>query len=144
MKKVALEELDSFAQDVLSSLPGREDNATLVALSGDLGAGKTTFVQTVARALGVSTTVQSPTYVLMKSYPINFKKFKKLVHIDAYRLQTPEEFTTLKPEEFLLDPANLVFIEWPEKVGTLLPIPDKHITFSSEETLLKERYITMI
>ncbi len=114
-----------------------------VALSGDLGAGKTTFVQALARALGIAETVQSPTYVLMKSYPIAYRQFTTLIHIDAYRLEKPEEFAALRPEIFLADPTNLVCIEWPEKVGEALPKPDLLLKFSSEGAEEGERYISI-
>lgn len=104
--------------------------ATIIALRGDLGAGKTTFTQALARELGITDVVQSPTYVLMKSYPINFKQFKNLIHIDAYRLDKPEEFSALKPETFLNNPENLIVIEWPERVEGHLPTPDILLNFS--------------
>jgi tRNA threonylcarbamoyladenosine biosynthesis protein TsaE len=110
-------------------------------LSGNLGAGKTTFVQTLGHKLGISETIQSPTYVLMKTYAINYPPFIQLVHIDAYRLMNPEEFLTLKPERFLNDPHNLVIVEWPEQVEGLLPTPDITMQFSADGAEEEERYI---
>ncbi|MBC7836255.1 tRNA (adenosine(37)-N6)-threonylcarbamoyltransferase complex ATPase subunit type 1 TsaE [Acetobacteraceae bacterium] len=124
MEKMKLEELPSFAQKVLLQLPETKSQAVIVALQGDLGAGKTTFVQALARELGVTQTVQSPTYVLMKKYDISYRSFTSLIHIDAYRLNNPAEFAALKPENFLKDPQVLVCIEWPEKVLGALPEPD--------------------
>lgn len=106
--------------------------AFLIALRGDLGAGKTTFTQVLAKELGITEAIQSPTYVLMKSYPISFGRFTKLIHIDAYRLDKPEEFSALKPESFLSDPQNLIVIEWPERVEGVLPKPDMLLNFSHE------------
>ena len=83
MQKVLLSALPQLAAEVLKKLKTK-NTATVVALSGDLGAGKTTFVQALGKELGVTETMQSPTYVLMKKYEI--KKalpFKTLVHIDA-------------------------------------------------------------
>ncbi len=118
-------------------MPKNKDTAVLISLSGELGAGKTTFVQAFAKELGIEPVVQSPTYVLMKSYELPTSshqdlKFTKLVHIDAYRLEKPEHFTALKPETFLSDPKNIVCIEWPERVEGALPTPDLVINFSSE------------
>ena len=144
MDKVALVELPVYVESVLTRLPDADGVATIIALRGELGSGKTTFVQGLARAVGVTNIVQSPTYVLMKSYDISYKKFTKLIHIDAYRLNDPEEFKTLQPEKFLKDPHNLVCVEWPERVGKLLPIPDMVISFSADNASEGERFITIL
>lgn len=151
MNSVKHADLPEFARSMLeriSSRPlgsdGSEQKAFLIALSGNLGAGKTTFIQALARELGVREVVQSPTYVLMKSYPISSHNFTKLVHIDAYRLNTPEEFASLKPEEFLNNLHNLVCIEWPERVEGSLPAPNITINFSSENARDDSRYIEVV
>ena len=145
METVQLSNLDAFAQKVLDMVRLLEHNkphATLVALQGDLGSGKTTFVQALAKALGITETLQSPTYVLMKSYDIpNSTLFNKLVHIDAYRLENPKQFSALMPEQFLQDPKALVCIEWPERVEGELPKPDLTINFSSEGMQEGERSV---
>ncbi len=153
MTVVPIYELSYFVGNVLAALAllPEKDSATLVTLSGDLGSGKTTFVQEFARKLGINDVVQSPTYVLMKSYPFEGdrtsfgrpRRYNRLVHIDAYRLETPEEFKTLRPEEFLNDPKALVLIEWPEKAGTLLPPVDITLRFSGEGVGEMEREIHM-
>lgn len=80
----------------------------------------------------------------MKSYPILYKHFTQLVHIDAYRLNNSTEFATLKPEKFLNDPRALVCVEWPEKVDGALPQPDLTLRFSSEGAGENERYIEIV
>lgn len=140
MQKVSLERLGVLAKEVLAKLP---EGPALIVLSGDLGAGKTTFVQALAKELGVVGPVQSPTYVLMKSYTTTNPRFKKLVHLDLYRLEKPEEFSALKPETFLGDPEALVCIEWPERAGGLLPKPTLALRFSSNGAKEGERYIEM-
>ncbi|HYF13131.1 MAG TPA: tRNA (adenosine(37)-N6)-threonylcarbamoyltransferase complex ATPase subunit type 1 TsaE [Candidatus Paceibacterota bacterium] len=142
MEKIELKNLDAFVKSVISGLCGREDRATIIALAGDLGAGKTTFVQVLAKELGVVETVQSPTYVLMKSYPLSHDHFTTLIHIDAYRLNSVQEFSALKPETFLSNPKALVCIEWPERVEGALPKPDIVLKFSSDGASPGERYIT--
>lgn len=142
MKKVPLSELQSLAASVLNRLPSKKEGAVVVALQGDVGAGKTTFVQALARELGITATVQSPTYVLMKSYPISWGSFRNFIHIDAYRLNSKNEFSALKPETFLGDPRTLVCIEWPERVTGALPAPDVVLKFSSEGAGEEGRYIT--
>ena len=88
----------------------------VIALSGDLGAGKTCFVQGAARALGVTDRVTSPSFVLVKEYRGAFP----ILHLDVYRLSNLQELTDLGYEEFL-DPASIVFIEWGDAIGPLLP-----------------------
>lgn len=139
-----LGDLGAFAQTVLAQLPAAHDKAVLIALSGDLGAGKTTFTQALGKALGITEPVQSPTYVLMRSYPIAYKEFTKFVHIDAYRLDDPKEFATLDPERFLRDRGALVCVEWPEKAGGALPKPDILLRFSSDGAQQGERYIEVV
>lgn len=146
IQKVALAELPYFVRNVLAvvGLEPRKQTATVVALRGELGAGKTTFTQALARELGVTETLQSPTYVLMKNYPLQNKKFTTLVHIDAYRLSNAQEFAALRPEQFLNDPSALVVVEWPEKVAGALQEPDVTINFSSERAGGEERYIEVV
>jgi tRNA threonylcarbamoyladenosine biosynthesis protein TsaE len=138
--KVKKESLAELAQQILTQIPKDKEKAAVVALRGDLGAGKTTFTQALAKELGIVDAVQSPTYVLMKSYPISFDRFKKLIHIDAYRLDKPEEVNALQPETFLSDPENLVVIEWPERVEGVLPTPDLLLNFTHADSE-EERHI---
>ena len=151
MGTVKLGELPQCAGNALATIwmQGPKERATLVALSGELGSGKTTFTQALLKRLGIQERVQSPTYVLMKSYPLtgdttsfgSKRRFSRVVHIDAYRLEGEKEFASLRPEEFLQDPKALVLIEWPEKAGEALPKPDLTIRFSSEGAASDERYI---
>ena len=154
MQKVLLSGLPQYANDVLAKLAVK-NTAAILALSGELGAGKTTFVQALGKALGISETMQSPTYVLMKKYQIpqgdtltpglsKVSPFKQLIHIDAYRLEKPEEFAALRPEQFLQDPKTLVVVEWPEKAAGALPPADLTINFSSQDAWEGERYIEVI
>src|SRR3989344_5363505 len=104
-----------FAREVLAGLKiGKK--ATVIALSGLLGAGKTTF----ARGLGVREKIQSPTFVLVKEYKIP-TSFKRFYHLDCYRLESRKEAATLGLKEILADPHNLVLIEWAEKIKKTLP-----------------------
>ena len=143
MQKVLLSALPLFARDVLAKLAPK-NTATIVALVGDLGAGKTTFVQALGRELGITETMQSPTYVLMKKYQTTNSKFQTLIHIDSYRLEDSKEFTALRPEQFLQDQKALVVVEWPEKVAGALPPADLTINFSSDGAKEVERYIEVV
>jgi len=113
-------ETEKIAKKFIDGLiPGK--TATVVGLSGNLGSGKTTFVQAIAKILGVTESITSPTFVLMKFYEIQNDNYKKLVHIDAYRLEHGKELEKLRVKEVFSDPKNLVFIEWPENVKSVLP-----------------------
>ena len=113
-------EIDAIAGELLAGLK-KGDTATVVALSGDLGAGKTTLAQAVARALGVRESVISPTFVIMKLYETKDAAYRQLVHIDAYRLNSGAELERLGWKELLSDPENLILLEWPERVPEALP-----------------------
>jgi len=104
------------------SLKGGE----VVALYGDLGAGKTTFTQGLAEALGIKQRLVSPTFVLYKKYrleqsPQNKADLQILNHIDCYRLGEPANLTAFDTEEIFNDPTAVTVIEWPERIGKLLP-----------------------
>jgi tRNA threonylcarbamoyladenosine biosynthesis protein TsaE len=117
------EELNAVAGELLGIWAGlKNQNDTLVvALSGDLGAGKTTFVQELAKLLQVKEIVNSPTFVIMKLYETEDSLFEKLVHIDAYRIEDPSEMTALHFSEIVSDKNSLICIEWAEKISNLLP-----------------------
>ena len=97
-----------------------------LALHGDLGVGKTTFVQGLARGLGVKEQVTSATFAI---YSVYQGAKTKLVHLDAYRLETGHQLESLLLEEFLTSPWCLA-VEWPEKTGAWLPATAWHVTLS--------------
>ncbi len=133
MRGITLEQMQGFAGEIaqsVSSAPKERGSAFVIFLRGELGAGKTTFMQALARELGVEHSIHSPTFSLMKIYPIDFHGFQRLIHIDAYRLNGAEDFCTLAPDTFLHDPTAIVCIEWPGQVGDALPKPDIDILFT--------------
>ncbi|MFA5999649.1 MAG: tRNA (adenosine(37)-N6)-threonylcarbamoyltransferase complex ATPase subunit type 1 TsaE [Candidatus Paceibacterota bacterium] len=95
--------------------------ALVVGLSGELGTGKTTFTQFVAKYLGIKRKASSPTFVIMKKYPIKHGQYKFLFHLDAYRLKNEKELLHLGWEEIIGNKEHLVFIEWPENVKKIIP-----------------------
>ncbi len=107
--------------------------AAVVSLSGELGAGKTTFTQALAGVLGASGPVQSPTYVIMRKHPLpQGAAWQTLVHIDAYRLKNAADLTAIAWAELLTNPGNLIVIEWPERVEGALPEGALWLNFSHE------------
>lgn len=104
--------------------------ASVVALSGPLGAGKTTFVQGIARALGIDEQVTSPTFVIMKIYDLENQSFEKLIHMDAYRLKGAHHLKVLGWDELLQNPKHLICVEWPEKVEGAIPKDAIQVTLS--------------
>ena len=118
-----------FAGVVLGSPPvGR---AFVLALQGELGAGKTTFAQGFAKGLGVRERVVSPTFIISRRSVIPKRsRFKFFFHIDCYRLQSPGKISGIGWNDIMSDPENIVLIEWPERVKKLLPKGTKTIRFS--------------
>lgn len=117
MKKIIknLEALNVFAKNLAASLQGGQ----VVALSGNLGAGKTTLTQLVAKHLGVKDNLQSPTFSILKIYPVIAQNFSKFCHIDLYRLDGKKNHLGL--EEYLGDSDVVCFVEWAEKIKPQLP-----------------------
>ncbi|MDB5187866.1 MAG: hypothetical protein JWO50_386 [Candidatus Kaiserbacteria bacterium] len=107
-----------------------QQHATILALHGDLGAGKTTLVQIVAHEFGVTEVVTSPTFVIMKKYALSTGPYSTLVHIDAYRLKNSHELEVLGWSDIAEDPKNLICIEWPERVEALVPSSARSLTFT--------------
>ena len=127
--------------EALGQLFGRDAKAGLViALSGDLGAGKTQFVKGLARGLGISARVHSPTFTLVNEY--NGGRLK-LFHLDLYRLETREQILSAGIEE-LLKPDGVSVIEWAERLLGEHPtsILEKVLRVKIEVVSETERQIT--
>ena len=113
-----------LAAELAAVLP---PEATL-ALHGDMGVGKTTFVQGLARGLGVTGQVTSPTFAI---YSVHQGQKRSLVHLDAYRLENERQIEALLLEDFLVSPYCLA-VEWPEKIAAWLPPGVWHLGLSIE------------
>jgi tRNA threonylcarbamoyladenosine biosynthesis protein TsaE len=124
----SLEELQAEAGRFVASLTPKDGHATLVTLSGELGAGKTSFTQGIAKALGSTDPITSPTFVLEKIYDLDGKSFSRLVHIDAYRLEGEKSLAPLGFDDLYADAQNLIVLEWPELVASQLPQADHALT----------------
>ncbi len=109
-----------LARVVLGSHPSR--HALVLALQGELGAGKTTFTQGFARGLGIRERISSPTFIISRRSVIPRKsRFKSFFHIDCYRLSKPADLLSVGWKDIVKDPSNVVVLEWPERVSRLLP-----------------------
>jgi tRNA threonylcarbamoyl adenosine modification protein YjeE len=122
----------------------RESGPFIIALQGELGAGKTTFVQGFLKGLGSKKRVASPTFVLMRRHKLVGKKIANVFHIDAYRLKKPEHLAVLGLGEIMANPRNVVLIEWPEQAKDMLPdsalwIKFKHGRKENERTIIIKR-----
>jgi tRNA threonylcarbamoyladenosine biosynthesis protein TsaE len=101
---------------------------TVVCLYGDLGSGKTTFVQGFARGLGIQHRLLSPTFIIVRRYQIS-QSTSLLYHVDLYRTKTSYDIENLGFSEILEDLRGYVLIEWAEKLGSLLPQKRRDIHF---------------
>lgn len=117
----------------------KRKNAIVFALQGELGAGKTTFIQGFLRALGMRGRITSPTFVLIKRHvmkqkpPPIYRLLRTAYHIDVYRLKDHRDLEVLDFKKIISDPENIILIEWAEKVKKVLPKDTMWITFSHGE-----------
>ncbi len=117
-----------------------KENGGIIALTGQLAAGKTTFTQGFAKALGIKDKIISPTFVLMRQHPVPGTK-QWLFHIDLYRLSENPNIKELGLDEMFNNPNAIILIEWAEKIANQLPEGITKITF--EKTGETKRKITV-
>ena len=123
----SVEETWAFAREVAATVkPG-----DVICLEGDLGAGKTTFTQGLAKALGVEGRVTSPTFCIVQEHRAKAPEVGRpglLVHMDLYRLHGEDDVIAIGWEDYLAEGAVIV-VEWPERAGSLIPQNARHIEF---------------
>ena len=117
IRELTQEELESEGVALGRSLPP----GTLLAFEGELGAGKTTFIQAIARGLGVASGATSPTYALVHRYQ---GRRGPVFHLDCYRLRTPDEAADLDWEGLAAE-GDAILVEWPRQAGEWLPAPTR-------------------
>ena len=125
----------SFADKLLDSAKPPQSHAIVVELIGDVGAGKTTFTRGLAKGLGLSTQISSPSFTISKSYPLG--NHRQLVHYDFYRLSDPGIMAS-ELAESIKDPHNIIVIEWGDSVSDLLHQHHTTITISYTEDDARE------
>lgn len=110
-------------------------SALVLALEGNLGAGKTTFTQSFAKSLGIKEKISSPTFVLMKVYklPSSSYNLKYFVHIDCYRLDSAKDLQHLGFKDLLMDKDAVVVVEWADRIKKILPKDTIWIKFEHGE-----------
>lgn len=113
---------------ILLKMPKRK-KAIVLALEGDLGGGKTTFLQGLAQGLGVREKILSPTFIILRRFKIPGQKSKNFYHIDCYRIKGPKDILDLNFREIIADPRNVVAIEWADKIKNIVPQNSAWIKF---------------
>ncbi len=141
MKEVFRIENEEHLKEVLISIvkdiSPKDDGATVLGLVGELGAGKTTSAQLLGRYFGVISTIQSPTFVIERVYPIVWNGFVTLAHLDMYRL-TDGDMPSVKLHERLADNKTLIIIEWADIIKNNLPKDTHWITLTRGEGEVRE------
>ena len=120
---------EDFARTLDSRLRGNDNRkgAIIIGLTGNLGGGKTTFLQGFAKGLGIKDKILSPTFVIMKKFSLpvipakaGIQISKNFYHFDCYRINKPEEILELDFKNIIKNQENIIAIEWPEKIKKVL------------------------
>jgi len=145
-------ETQKIATDLAAKIKGDPPShsfgrANIIALEGELGAGKTVFAQAFAKALNIKSKVKSPTFNLIKRYPINSNGYslmasRYLYHIDCYRLKDYKEAIPLGIKDILKEGGAIILIEWSERISEILPkniirVHIDHIDKNKRKILIK-------
>jgi len=122
-----------LAQKIIrrNSCSKSQKSAKILGLEGDLGGGKTTFLQGFAKGLGIKQKILSPTFIIMRRSRIQSptSKYQNFYHIDCYRIKKPEEILDLRFKEIISNPNNIIAIEWIDKIKRIIPKKITWLTF---------------
>jgi tRNA threonylcarbamoyladenosine biosynthesis protein TsaE len=137
------QETKTIAKEFLKELLSKDlPKPLIIELIGDLGAGKTTFMKGVGEFFGIKEIIISPTFLIQRNYNITgIFPFKKLIHLDAYRIEDQKEIDSIDWKNYSNNPDNIIFIEWSKNMEDYLPDGSIKIEFSYEnETNRKIKY----
>ncbi len=140
-RDISLQDLDLVVKEVIENINSHTGSSFVIHLIGDMGAGKTTFTKYLARALGVTDEVQSPTFTLMREYDLpadGYNKYDKVLHIDAYRFDTRDEGKALRLNKRLKE-RNIILIEWPMRM--IAPDYNLELNIEKHDTEEDRRHI---
>lgn len=112
----------------------------IVCLYGELGSGKTTFIQGLAAGLGIDKRLISPTFIILRTYEIKNQTSKTLCHVDLYRIHSEDDIKGIGLDEIIKNGEDIVAVEWAEKLRGLLPKKRIDIHFKPKN---EERKITI-
>ncbi len=122
----------------LRALTKKRNHAFVIALSGELGAGKTAFVRGLARGLGIKGPIQSPTFIIMRRHVLKRAgRFKDFWHIDCYRIKKTKELATLNFTKILNNSENIIAVEWAERVKKNLPKDSLWVSLSHDSPTVR-------
>lgn len=123
-KKIA----QKLALEIFRARPGK--HAVIVNLIGELGSGKTTFAKGFAKGLGIKQIIQSPTFIIARRYSLKSEFHKNFYHIDAYRIGS-KDLLTLGWRGWVKNPANIILVEWADRINRILPKNSSKIIFET-------------
>jgi len=129
----------TLAKEILKT---KTKKGLIIGLEGDLGGGKTTFLQGLAKGLEIKERILSPTFVILRRFKIKSPRFKNLYHIDCYRIRKPREILDLEFEDVISNPQHIVVIEWSDKIKKFLPKSSLILKFQFVNKNSREIWLT--
>lgn len=123
MKKILNfeEETKEIAEEIAEKIKNKEIKTNVLALTGDLGSGKTCFTQFFAKKLNIKRNILSPTFLIMRKYDLDLDDYNFLYHVDAYRIKKEEELDVIGFKNIINDKKNILVIEWAENIKNIIP-----------------------
>ncbi len=131
----------SFAKKLLKAKNIKK--AVVLALEGELGSGKTTFIQGFAKGLGINQKILSPTFILIKCYTLHATRCKNFYHVDCYRTKSPKELLDLGFRDIISHPQSIVAVEWAERVKRILPKGAARVKFKIISRNTRQIYVNI-
>ena len=136
MEQILVTKSEKETEAFASSLAEKTEIGSIIALHGNLGAGKTVFSRGFARGLKITEPISSPTFTIIQEYPLENKKW--LFHLDLYRIQDSDAALAFGLDEYLEDPASIMLIEWSERIPELLPRKTQHVYIIHKDETTRE------